>query len=154
MTPPWHGLGAHQRHLLDLRTIDTLRQASLEIRGLHVIGIAAESRVAPATVHGVGARVPQPAQTGQVRVLNAGSAESRRQQLTAELRIVARSRNRSYIEEASHTVLAEQADELLDRPRGMPDRENATRRQVLGQRAAALDARGSAPTSSTRARST
>jgi len=127
MTPPWNGLRAHQDDLLALREIDTPLQTFSERRGLHVVGVPPEPGIAPSAVHRVRARVSQSAQTGDVRVPNSGTPQSGQQEVAAELGVVSRSGNRAYVDDAIHAMRCEQADELVDRPRGMTNRENARR---------------------------
>ena len=56
-----------------------------------------------------------------------GLAQSGQQEVAAELGGVARSGNRAYVDDAIHAMRGEQANELVDRPRGMTNRENAGR---------------------------
>ena len=48
-------------------------------------------------------------------------------EVAAEVGVVSRSGNRAYVDDAIHAMRCEQADELVDRPRGMTNRENARR---------------------------
>ena len=61
----------------------------LEIRGLHVIGIAAEACVAPSHVYGVLPGVTEAAQAGHVAVVDACRMQRGRQLVAIELRVVA-----------------------------------------------------------------
>jgi hypothetical protein len=48
-------------------------------------------------------------------------------EVAAEVGVVSRSGNRAYVDDAIHAMRCEQADELVDRPRGMTNGENAGR---------------------------
>jgi hypothetical protein len=101
--------------------INTPVQTSSECRGLHVVGIPAKARIPPPTVDRVAPRVSQSSQTGHVRIPNVGAAQNARERLAIELRVVARSRNGADVDDAIDAVSGEQTDELIDRPRRMPN---------------------------------
>ena len=74
--------------------------------------------------------MPQSAQAGRVRISNARAAQSRSQQVTTELRVVARSGNRAYVDETVDAVGREQTDELADGSCGMANREDGEWRRL------------------------
>ena len=130
MTTPGHRLGAHQHDALLLRQVDATLQAVFELRGLHVVGIATEAGIAPTGVRRVGPRTPQAAQPGHVSVVDLRAVQSRRQLVAIELGIVSRARDRPHVDDALDAVRLEEAEEFVDRARGMPDREDHQGRHI------------------------
>ena len=124
MTPPWNGLRAHQHDLLALRKIDTSLQACFERRCLHVVGIPAEARIPPSGIYGTPPGVSQSPQTGHVLVPNPGATQNGSERLATELRVVTRPRNGAYVDDTIDAVGGEQTNELVDRPRRMPNRKD------------------------------
>lgn len=70
VTPPWHSLRTHYCDALLLCEFYQLIQIFLEFCSLHVIGIAAETRVVPTHVYGVRLRMPEATQTRHIAVMN------------------------------------------------------------------------------------
>jgi hypothetical protein len=115
MATPWNGFRAHQDDLRVLRELDTPIQTSSELRGLHVVGIPAETCIPPPAVRRVPPRVAQSAQAWDMRVPHPDSTQRMGEHLAAELRVVPRSWNCADVDDASNPVSGEQTDELVDR---------------------------------------
>ena len=96
-----------------------------EVRGLHVVGIAAKRQVAPA---GIGesavVRRKPPRPGGAIADVHGGERSGQR--LGVELRVVPRARHRAHVDQLRNEVGAKQLHERLDRPRRMADRQDAT----------------------------
>jgi len=135
---PRHRLGAHQCARPLIGQPDGPLQPRHEFRRLHMIREAAKARVAPPQVHGVRPRAPQAAQLLHVDIPNPGGAERGGQRLAIELRIVARLRDRAYVNQLLNAVRSQQFDKLIERPRGMPDRKNHERFALLARLLASL----------------
>lgn len=127
MAAPGDGLGAHQHDSLPLRQIDASVQVPSERRGLHVVRISTKTRISPATVRGVRARVPQATQARHVSVMDPSAAQSRRQLVAIELRVMSRSRDGTHVDHSADPVCLEQPDELFNRPSRVPDRQDDQR---------------------------
>jgi hypothetical protein len=104
MAAPRHGFGAHDRSALRLRALDEIREISLELRRLHVIGIAAKRQIAPAHVLGIGARSPKSAESCHMRVRDPRRLQHRWKVLPIELRVAARLWHRAHVDERVDTV--------------------------------------------------
>src|SRR5687767_13125298 len=115
MAAPRNGLRTHQHNTRFAREINAPLQALSECRGLHVVRIPAEARIAPPRVRRVSPWVAQSAQPSHMRVPHPNSTKGGRQQVATELRVVTRSWNRSDIDDAVDAVGLEQTDELVDR---------------------------------------
>ena len=121
MAAPGQGLGAHQGKAVLARKQDQLLEILLELRRLHVIGIAAKRGVAPAAVDRVAPGMPQAAQPRHVNIADAGFFQRSRQRCLVELRVARRARQRAHVGYARDAVRAKQLDELVDRTRRMAD---------------------------------
>jgi hypothetical protein len=124
MTAPWNGLSAHQNDTLLRCQLDRSVQASPESRRLHVVRIAPKTGISPTDVWGVLSSTPTATQPGQVAVVNPRAMERPRQSVAVELRVVPRHWDRPYVDHSAHAVHLEKPNELLDRPRGVPNRKN------------------------------
>ena len=124
MTAPWNGLSAHQDNTLLPCQLDRSVQASPESRCLHVVGIAPKAGISPTGVWGVLSGTPAATQSGQVAVVNPRAMKRPRQSVAIELRVVPRHRDRAYVDHSAYAVHLEKANELLDRPCGVPNRKN------------------------------
>ena len=124
VTAPRHRLRAHQNDALSSRKIQATAQAVVELRSLHVIGVATEAGVTPSRVDRIRSRVAQPAKPRHVPVMNSRAMKCWGQLVAIELRIVPGPRNRSHIDDPLHAVRLEESHECLDRPRRVPDREH------------------------------
>ncbi len=128
MTAPWHRFGAHQRDPVLMRQLDQFFQAPLEFRRLHVIRIPSKGSVAPAPVERVALGVTQPAEFWHVNIFQAGFLQRAGQRSLVKLWVVPGARHRPHVYHASYRMGLKQADEFLDRARGMPDRQYHRRR--------------------------
>jgi hypothetical protein len=68
--------------------------------------------------------MPQPAESLHVLVADTGIVKSQCKGIGIVLRIVSRLRDRTDIDESRYAVCVEHADELIDRPGGVPNRAN------------------------------
>jgi len=59
VAPPRHGLRAHDRRPPTARHTNQLPEGSFELRGLHVVGKAGETRISPGCIDGVAVRMSQ-----------------------------------------------------------------------------------------------
>ena len=75
----------------------------------------------PSGIEGITTRMPEAAQTGHVPVMKAGGMQGRRQFTSIELRIVPRTRDGAYINQALYLVCFQKMDELLRRACGVSD---------------------------------
>src|SRR5271156_2584852 len=137
MTPPRDGFGAHDRNASPVPALDQPLEVALDLPSLHVIREASKRSVPPAGIDGIGARPPQAPEPGHVPIRDSGRGETRRKIFAIELRIVARPRYRSDIDEFFDTVSRQDSDECFNRPGGMAngaDREphKLLHRNILG----------------------
>ncbi len=72
----------------------------------------------------------QAAQVGQMAVADAGLRQRRGQRLAVELRVVARAGDGAHVGHQRHAVVAQQRDELLQRPGGVADGEDRLHRRA------------------------
>src|SRR6476469_1563855 len=121
MAAPRHCLCTHDGR----RSVPALRHQRLEGSpkrlGLHVVGIAAEACVLPAGIDGVSLGVSQPAQARLVYISDFCMFQMLGQGIRIKLRIVAGTRNRSHVDEASDAVGLQQCQECVDGFRRMAD---------------------------------
>lgn len=104
MTAPRNGFCAHNGDPLRPRKFYQIVQMFSELRRLHVIGEATEAGVMPSGVEGIGTRMPEPAQTLHVTVMQASGMQDWRQFAPVELRIVPRTRDRTYIDQSLYLM--------------------------------------------------
>jgi hypothetical protein len=121
MAAPGHGLGTQEHAAFPRNKIFQPRQCDSEFRGLHIIGKAAEARIAPALVRRIETRVAQPAKLLHVKVADSPAAQVFCQGLAVELRIMARAGNRAHVYHARNAMSREQGVELLERTRRVAD---------------------------------
>jgi len=125
-TPP-HRLGAHDRAAMLIGQRAQLREPGTKRLGHRVIGVIAEGVVAPERVRRLGRAfrvMPQPAERPDVTITDAGRCERLRQRVGVELRVGARARHRTHIDEQIDPRLSQQVDKLGGRSRRMADRED------------------------------
>lgn len=124
VTPPGDCFRAHDHRRASGCEIDEPGQTLPEGARLHVIGIASKAGVLPAGIDGILPGVPEPAQTGQMHVLNSLLPERSPQFILPELRIPARFRNRADIDELPDAMHPQYFEEFLDRKRRVADGED------------------------------
>jgi len=122
MATPGNSFGAHNCHLLLFRKLDQSVQILLELRRLHVIGIAPEAGVLPRGIDGIWTGMPKAAQSRHVPVVKPSGMQAGRQLVPVELRIVSRTWDRAHIDEPFDLVCFEETDELGHRTRRVPYR--------------------------------
>jgi hypothetical protein len=130
---PRNGFSAHQHDTFLLGEHDAPVQVLFERWGLHIIRVPAEAGVPPGHIHGVGSGTPQPAQSWHVRVVHPSAMEGWRQIVTIELRVVSRPRDRPNVNDPLDAMRLEKADEVLDRPGRVTDREDDRRPHVTSR---------------------
>jgi hypothetical protein len=107
VTPPRHGLRAHDCRPPAARQTNQLPEGSIKLRGLHVVGKAAETRISPGCIDGVAVRMSQTAEGKHMDVLNTGTLKGCRQLILVELRVVPRARDGPYIHQLPDAVSLE-----------------------------------------------
>ena len=127
MTAPGNSFGAHDCNPLRPGKGYQILQIFPELRRLHVIGEAAEAGVMPSGIEGTTTGMPEAAQTRHVPVMKAGGMQGRRQFTSIELRIVPRTRDGAYINQALYLVCFQKVDELLRRACGVSDGQDNER---------------------------
>ena len=100
----------------------------MKLRGFHVIGIAAERIQAPPRVDRVRSGVAAAAQVDEVSVIDAGGTEGGGQCIAAELRMPARARKPTYVDQRRDLLRGEKRYEDVYRPRRMAYRVDRRRR--------------------------
>ena len=121
MTAPGNGFGAHDCNPLRPGKDYQIFQILPELWRLHVIGEAAETGVMPSGIEGITTRMAEAAQTRHVPVMKAGGMQGRRQFTSVELRIMPRTRDGAYINQALYLVRFQKVDKLLSRAGGVSD---------------------------------
>src|SRR2546427_365887 len=116
MAAPRYGLGAHQCDSLSRSLFDEAGQIVGKFWGPHVVGVTAEGSVSPSRIQGNRMRAAESSQAGNVFIADAIGRERDRQGIAVELRVVARSRHRTHVNEPSHRVGREQSNELGEGP--------------------------------------
>src|SRR5690349_6978010 len=120
MAAPWHGFSAHDGYLLSPCQLDQISQIPGKIRGLHVIGIAAEGCIAPSGIRRLWTRVTKTAKPRHMDIAYMDKLQRCRQSFTVELGVMPGTRDSTHIHQTSHRMSREQADKLFDGSRGMP----------------------------------
>jgi len=123
MAAPGHRLSAHQCNPILLRQPDQFAEALLKFRRQHVIRETPEGGVAPAQADRIAFRMTQAAESRQVNVFHSSFLQCAGQRSLVELRIVPGPRHRAHIDDKRYSVRLEQADEFLERARGMANRQ-------------------------------
>jgi len=100
----------------------------MKLRGFHVVGIAAECIEAPTRVDRVWRGVTPAAEVDEVSVADVGGAERGGQCIAAELRMPARARKPTHVDQRRDLLRREQRQKHVDRARRMPDRVDRGRR--------------------------
>jgi hypothetical protein len=129
---PRHGFGAHDSGAFLLAESDEPLQAARKFVGLHIIGVAAKTCVAPARVDRVLARMPQAAERRQRHVVDILLLERAAEIFSVELRIMPRARHGAHIDQTLDAVGIEQCDKPLDRQRRMADRASLDFGGIMG----------------------
>lgn len=124
MTTPGHSLGAHQHAALIVCKLRDDLDVGGELRGLHVIGIASERRVAPGSIWRIRACVSQSPEPRHVRVADVDGLKKLRERILAELRVVQRSWNGAHVKHVSDFVRLKQGQEHIDGPVRVADCAN------------------------------
>src|SRR5216684_1358378 len=101
MAAPRYRLRAHDRNLLFSRHLYKLFDSLSELRGLHIIGVAAKACVAPAGIQRIRFCVAQSSQGSQMRIVDAGGLQGFGQRLAIELRVGSGARNGAYVHQRS-----------------------------------------------------
>jgi hypothetical protein len=129
---PWHRFGAHNRGALRGGNINQFAQALTELRSLHVIGVAPETRILPGGVDRILPRVPQATESGHMRIPDMSAAQRSRELLSVVLRVPARPGNRADVDELLDMVRHQHLDKFIDRMSRVADGEDyASNRDIL-----------------------
>src|SRR6267154_3019907 len=123
MTAPGDRLSAHDGYALLSGRLFKRGEPVGECRSRHVIGKAAEGRIAPAGVHRILLRVSAAAELLQPTIADAAPAQIACEQRTLELRIVPRFGNRADIDHLLDAVRTQKPNKVFEAPVGMTDRE-------------------------------
>ena len=107
-----------------LRDADQVLECGCEFRRVHVIRVGAETFDAPAGVQRIGTSAPPAAQILHPGVRNPRGGKRALELLAAELRIAARARKRTDVDELRDAVRTQRVDELLERAVAVADRMN------------------------------
>ncbi len=126
---PPHRLRTHETHpLLTLAEPDQPLEVGPELGSCHVVGIAAEGGVVPASVRRIRARESATPQARQVRVAYRTLAtQPLGERLPVEVRVTRGVGEAAHVDQAANSVRSEKAQELLEGPRRMPDGEDEVR---------------------------
>lgn len=92
VTAPGYSFGAHDHGFLLARELDEPLERLFEFGRLHIVGVTAKRRIAPAGIRGIGAGVAQATEFTEMNVADSRAAQFRGQSAAVELRIVARPR--------------------------------------------------------------
>lgn len=124
LPPQGFGTHEHERRLAS----EGGHQRLTKLWRFHVVRVAAERRDPPGAVNGVGRRIATAAEVHEMRVRDVGRVERVGQRVTAEPRMPARARESAYVDECGDPVWRQEAHEIVDRARRMPDRIDRGRR--------------------------
>ena len=120
VTAPRDGLGAHDRGRPLGGQSEERRETLAELRRVHVVGVAAEARLAPSHVRRIGLDRTPAAERRQPVVSYAGRRERSLERLARELRMSPRRREPPHVGDAADGVSLQQRDQRLQRPRQWP----------------------------------
>jgi hypothetical protein len=126
MAPPPNGLRAHDGTCFLPPEFDELIEPLVKLLGQCVVGVVVKTLISPKSVHAaveIFKAAAPPTQLRDVFVTKAVRLQIRGQRVFVIIRIRARARNRSNIDDRLNARLLQQSDELLDRSCRMPDRE-------------------------------
>jgi len=101
---PGDGFGAHDGEAAGACKLDEFQEIAFEVGGLHVVGIAAEAKIAPGGVGGIFARVAETAESGHVEVFDTGIGEGLWKILLIELGVMPRFRDGADVDEEVDAV--------------------------------------------------
>ncbi len=125
MTAPGQRFRAHQCDPVLLRQPYQFNEISLEFRLLHVIRETSKRGISPAHVGRIAQGMTESAESRHVNIFQPGTLQRLRQGSLVELGVVPGTRHRPHVHHAGRAVRLEQADEFLDRARGMADRQDS-----------------------------
>src|SRR3954462_9926211 len=115
--------GAHHRGGSVAGPLHQVVERVFERRRLHVIGVAAESLDPPRGVHRITPRLAKAAKLCHMAIRDSGVGKRRCEDLTAEMRVPARTRHRAYIGKLHDLVrsqklqkFGERSDRVTDGP--------------------------------------
>jgi hypothetical protein len=116
--------GAHDRYTVFAARANERRERVAKFLGLHIIGKAPKTSVSPAGIRRILAGTPQAAQRLQMHVLEMPGFQAAGQGAVVELRIMARPRDRTDVDEPFDAIGLQQRQKGFDRQRRMPERED------------------------------
>ncbi len=124
---PRYRFGALNYGSLIRSQVNQFFQILVKLVCLHVIRKPAKTRIAPTRVDGITLRMAQSAKTGHVPVKDACRPQAAGKILPAELRITPGAGDGSDIQQLAYAVHIKDADELVNRTRGVTDSMNHVR---------------------------
>ena len=127
---PGDRLRTHDRGGGILSQRHQLFDAGPERGGLHIIRIAAKTRIAPSQIDGVRTAFPAASQGRRRLVLEACACKAPRQDVCIELGIPSRIGDDPNIHQPENPVRVQERGELLNRPRGMTDSPESGRHSI------------------------
>jgi hypothetical protein len=124
MAAPGHGFSAHDDGWSRGRERYQSFQVLAKLSGLHVVGVATERGIAPGRVDRVRSRPPEATEPGKMFVADSRIAKAGPQSFLTKLRVVSGLGDSADVDQLLDSVRLENADELLDGMRRMPDGVN------------------------------
>ena len=124
MAAPGNRFRAHYGATLRSRELDEFHERRVEFPRLHIVRVSTKAIVAPSRIDGIFFRVTQAAELLFVHVSNMSLTQRILERIRIELRISPRTRNRSDVNDAFHSVRIEQSEEFIEWPCGVADRQD------------------------------
>src|SRR5665213_3027033 len=110
MTTPRHCFRTHQGDAIVRCLVDERCQMLCEFRGLHVVSETAEGNISPAHIKRPRVGMAEASESGCMRIADARILQRRWQGIAIELRVVARARHGTNVNESAHRVAGKQSD--------------------------------------------
>jgi len=98
-----------------------------EFAGLHVVGIASKTRLAPSTVRRIATRLAETPESREMSIDNSVRWQRGFERLAREMRMTSRPRNRADVGQAGRSVPVQQEEEFVQRTGRMSHRQDAGR---------------------------
>ena len=126
VTAPGDRLGAHERQAFFRRPTQHFGNPLLKLFGLHVVGKAAKTGIAPSRVDGIFVRLPQPTQALEVAVFDSRLLKRPFQGIGIKVWDMAGPRHSPHIYEKFDSIAAKKVLKLVQGSSGMADGINGT----------------------------
>lgn len=121
MAPPGYCLRAHDATPCRTAERYQLVQGLGELRGLHIVGIAAEAGVSPSRIWGILTGMPEATKRLHVLIAYSDTCKRHPQPVLVELRIMPRTGDCPYIDQLDDLKALKHCDEAVDWERRMAD---------------------------------